>query len=312
MARTVADTRRIVESGKKAILIGWENAYPLTLCGSDHEYNLKIFGKASDKRDCGKQILEIKAGAHYVGLTHFGHNQFADSSNPHPQRDKNRPRHNGVSEQGRDLIKTLNKFGIMVDVSHASKASMMQAADLSTTPIIASHSGAKAIGDHPRNLDDEQLRKIAAIGGVAQMVAFDAYVKPFTSEQKAFQKSLREELGLETADKRRSASEEVKAEYKERIKAIWDIKPRATIADFVDHIDHAVKVAGINHVGIASDFDGGGGLDGWEDASQTANVTAELLRRGYSEGDIAKIWGENLLRVMAAAQSAAQSHKTGQ
>jgi len=287
LALTAADVRRIVASQKRAVMVGMENAYPLgeTLTG------LEAWGRR---------------GVRYVGITHFGHNQFAESSNPHSERDAGQAGDQGLSDLGRKLIEALNEAGIMVDVSHAAKTSMMQAADLSTTPIIASHSGAKAIGDNPRNLDDEQLRKIAEVGGVAQMVAFDAYVKPFNPMQKAFQKALRTELGLETPAKRAVATEAIKAEYKERIKEMWEIAPRASLADFVDHIDHAVKIAGIEHVGIASDFDGGGGVAGWEDASQTANVTAELLKRGYSEADIAKLWGENLLRVMEAVEAAAK------
>ena len=244
-------------------------------------------------------------GVRYVGLTHFGHNQFGDSSNPDFTRDSG-PRHNGLSPLGRDLVNALNEHGIMVDVSHTGKETMMQAADLSRTPIIASHSGVKAVADSARNLDDEQLRKIRDVDGVAQMVALDNYVKPFTKAQGEFREALRKELGLDTAEGRGMASEATRAEYARRVKGMWDIEPRASVANFVDHIDHAVKIAGIDHVGIASDFDGGGGVDGWEDASASLNVTAELVARGYSEDDIAKIWGGNLLRVMEAVEAGAK------
>jgi membrane dipeptidase len=203
----------------------------------------------------------------------------------------------------------LNRAGVMVDVSHAGRKTMLQAIEISKAPIIASHSGVKAIADSPRNLDDEQLRAIAANGGVAQMVALDAYVKLFTPEQIAFRDGLRKEMGLETAAQRRAASAETNEAYEKRLKAIFDIAPRASIADFVDHIDHAVKVAGVDHVGIASDFDGGGGIVGWEDASDTLNVTRELVRRGYSDEAIAKIWGGNLLRVLGAVEEAAERLK---
>lgn len=282
LATTADDVRRIVGEGKNAVLVGMENAYPL-----------------------GPSIDDVprwaERGVRYMGLTHFGHNQFGDSSNPHPERDSG-PRHNGLSPLGKTLVESLNYHGIMVDVSHAGKATMMQAADLSKTPIIASHSGVKAVADSARNLDDEQLRKIRDVNGVAQMVALDAYVKPYTQEQTDFRGALRKELKLETSAERGAASPALLAEYDKRILGMWAIEPRASVSDFVDHIDHAVSVAGIDHVGIASDFDGGGGIEGWEDASQTQNVTAELMKRGYSDADIAKIWGGNLLRVMEAVE----------
>lgn len=285
LVTTSDDVKRAVTEGRHAALIGMENAYPL-----------------------GESVKDVKLwaerGVRYVGLTHFGHNQFGDSSNMNFQRD-NGPRHNGLSELGRDLVKELNDYGIMVDVSHTGKETMMQAADLSRAPIIASHSGVKAVADSARNLDDEQLRKIAEVGGVAQMVALDAYVKPYTEEQVAYRDNLRKEMGMDTSQKRGEASAEKRAEYFKRLNGMWDISPRASASDFVDHIDHAVKVAGIDHVGIASDFDGGGGLDGWEDASLSQNITAELVRRGYSEEAIGKIWSGNLLRVMEAARQAA-------
>lgn len=280
LAKTAADVRRIVAAGKHAVLVGMENAYPL-----------------------GESIESIpfwaERGVRYVGLTHFGHNQFGDSSNPNSQRDQG-PKWNGLSPLGQDLVRALNDNGIMVDVSHTGKATMMQAADLSRTPIIASHSGVKAVADTERNLDDEQLLKIKAVNGVAQMVALGAYVKLPTAEQKAARDALDKEFGD------RSSWDQAKRDlYVLRRAEITAMAPEANVSDFVDHIDHAVKVAGIDHVGIASDFDGGGGVEGWRDASETENVTAELVRRGYSEGDIAKIWGENLLRVMEAVEAGA-------
>jgi len=280
LAKTADDVRRIVADGKHAVLIGMENAYPL-----------------------GESVEAIPMwadrGVRYVGLTHFGHNQFGDSSNPNPVRDDG-PKWNGLSPLGKSLVAALNDNGIMVDVSHTGKATMMQAADLSRTPIIASHSGVKAFADSARNLDDEQLRKIAEVDGVAQMVALGSYVKLPTAEQQA----ARDKLDGEYGD--RNTWDQVKrdAYMTERAK-ITAMAPEASVADFVNHIDHAVNIAGIDHVGIASDFDGGGGIDGWQDASETANVTAELVKRGYSEDDIAKIWGGNLLRVMEAVEQGA-------
>lgn len=281
LAKTADDVRRITGEGRHAILIGMENAYPI--------------GEALDTL-----AYYAEAGVRYVGITHFGHNQFGDSSNPHPVRDDG-PKWNGLSPLGKDLVRELNDLGVMVDVSHACKATMMQAADLSRTPIIASHSGVKAVADSARNLDDEELRKIAEVGGVAQMVALGSYVKLPTAEQQAARSALDAEFG-----DRNSWDQAKRDLYMDRRDDITAMAPEANVADFVDHIDHAVKVAGIGHVGIASDFDGGGGIDGWKDASETQNVTEELVKRGYSEEDIAKIWGGNLLRVMEAVETEAR------
>lgn len=281
LAKTAADARSIVEAGKYAVMIGMENAYPL--------------GESVESVP-----LWAERGVRYMGITHFGHNQFGDSSNMNFTRDDG-PKWNGLSPLGEDLVRAMNDNGIMVDVSHAGKETMMQAADLSRTPIIASHSGVKAVADSARNLDDEQLIKIAEVGGVAQMVALGSYVKLPTPKQQA----ARDKLDAEYGD--RNSWDQLKrdAYMAERAK-ITAMAPEARVSDFVDHIDHAVKVAGIDSVGIASDFDGGGGIGGWQNAAETANVTAELVKRGYSEQDIAKIWGGNLLRVMEAVEKGAK------
>ena len=281
LAKTAQDVRDIVASGKYAVLIGVENAYPL-----------------------GESVEDVplwaERGVRYMGITHFGHNQFGDSSNMNFTRD-NGPKWNGLSPLGKDLVRAMNDNGIMVDVSHAGKETMMQAADLSRTPIIASHSGVKAVADSARNLDDEQLRKIKEVGGVAQMVALGAYVKLPTAEQQAARDALDKEYG-----DRNTWDQAKRDAYMVRRAAITAMAPEANISDFADHIDHAVKIAGIDHVGISSDFDGGGGIVGWKDASETANLTAEMLKRGYSEEDVAKIWGGNLLRVMEAVEAGAK------
>jgi membrane dipeptidase len=289
LATDAGQARKIARTGRKVALIGMENAYPL---GPDPTQS---------------DIDQIAAaGVRYVGIAHFGHNQFGDSSNPNVEGGDADEKWGGLSPAGRDLVAMLNRSGVMVDVSHASRKVMMEAAALSAAPIIASHSGVKAIADSPRNLDDEQLRALAANGGVVQIVALDVYVKPLNAAQQALQETIRAELNAVTAAQRAAMSPEQQADYDERMKARWRIAPRASVADFVDHIDHAVKVAGIDHVGIASDFDGGGGVAGWEDAAETLNVTRELVRRGYSEADIAKIWGGNLLRVLEAAAARAR------
>jgi membrane dipeptidase len=286
LAKTSDDVRRIAASGKRVALIGMENAYPI-----------------------GNSVASVpmwaERGVRYMGITHMGHNQFGDSSNPSTIRNEPESQHGGLSELGKELVDAMNAAGIMVDVSHAGKQTMMQAVARSKVPVIASHSGVLGVAESLRNLDDEQLRALADTGGVAQMVALGVYVKALTPEQESFKTVLREDLGIADDKAFAERSDEVRAIYNERYKEIYDISPRATIADYADHIDHAVKIAGIDHVGIASDFDGGGGIDGWQDATETENVTKELIKRGYSQEDIAKIWGGNLLRVLDAVQDGA-------
>lgn len=288
LARTAAEARKIAKSGRKVAFIGMENAFPL---GPDPQQS---------------DIDRIAAdGVRYVGVTHFGHNQFGDSSNPNFEGGDTEKRWGGLAPKGEALVAMLNRAGIMVDVSHAGRKTTLDAVRLSTAPIIASHSGVMAVAQSPRNLDDEQLKAIKANGGVVQIVALDIYVKPLTVEQLAVQNRVRKEMGLETPAARAAMSPEVEAEYEKRMAERWKISPRASVSDFVDHIDHVVRTIGVDHAGIASDFDGGGGIVGWENAGETLNVTRELVRRGYTEADIAKIWGGNLLRVLAAVEKEA-------
>ncbi|GAB4518547.1 MAG: pyoverdine-tailoring dipeptidase-like protein PvdM [Parvularculaceae bacterium] len=287
LALTARDVERIHREGKRVALIGMENPYPL-----------------------GPSVADVPLwharGVRYMGLTHFGHNQFGDSSNPNPARDTADNQNGGLTELGRELVRALNDAGIMIDVSHAGRETMLQAAELSRAPIIASHSGSRALVAHPRGLDDEQMRALARNGGVAQAVGLSRYVKDYPPEIQAAVDALRARYGVETEWDLQNLSEEDRQALQEAQSSIEAGAPRATVADFVDHIDHMVEVAGIDHVGISSDFDGGGGVVGWENAAETLNVTKELVRRGYSEADIAKIWGGNLLRVMREVERAAR------
>ncbi len=288
LATSAADARKIAKTGREVAFIGMENSFPL--------------GPAPTQADIDRLHRD---GVRYAGVTHFGHNQFGDSSNPNKDAGDADEKWGGLSPKGAELVAMLNRAGIMVDVSHAGRKTMMQAIAASNAPIIASHSGVKAVADTPRNLDDEQLKALAVNGGVVQIVALDVYVKPLNDAQKAYQEKIRKEMGLETSAARAAMSPEVEADYDKRMEGVWDISARATVADFVDHIDHAVKIAGVDHVGIASDFDGGGGIVGWADASETLNVTRELVKRGYSEADIEKIWSGNLLRVLSDVERVA-------
>jgi membrane dipeptidase len=299
LAYTAADVRRIAASGRKVALIGVENGYSL-----------------------GEDVRRVKEfydlGARYLSLAHNGHSQLSDSNTG--ERD-GVWKWNGLSPLGKEVVAELNRVGIMIDVSHPSKASMMQTVALSKAPIIASHSAARALCDHSRNLDDEQLRALARNGGVVQLVAFNSYVKtpPAPSPERVTAvAALRTEFGLPAQGGGRGAlaalSAERRAEYQERVAALdrqFPPPPRATVADFVDHIDYVVKLIGIDHVGISSDFDGGGGVEGWNDASETFNVTLELVRRGYTEEQIGKLWSGNLLRVMDEVQEVAKRLQGG-
>jgi membrane dipeptidase len=203
-------------------------------------------------------------GAIYMTLTHFGHNALGDSSNPRAELGDPQEEHGGLSELGRQVVVEMNRLGMLVDIAHTSKKTMMQAAKLSRTPVLSTHSCIKALCDNARNLDDEQLDLLAAVGGVVQITAVPGFLKTGGK--------------IETV----------------------------TVADYCDHVDYAVKRIGIDHVGLSSDFDGGGGFTGWRDASESHNLTAELARRGYGPSQIAALWGGNFLRLLRIAETSAE------
>ena len=304
LALTAADVARIAKAGKKVALIGIENAYPL-----------------------GTDITRVKEfydrGGRYISLAHNGHSQFADSNTG--ERD-GKWLHNGLSELGKQVIAEANKWGIMIDLSHPSKAANLQALALTRAPVIASHSAARALADHSRNMDDEQLLALKKNGGVIQTVAFAGYVKinkPDSPERAAAIAALRKEFGLPAPgpgggglggamNRLTPAQREQFTARMAEIDKKMPGDPRATVADFVDHIDYLVKKIGLDHVGISSDFDGGGGVTGWNGAEETFNVTLELVRRGYTEEQIGKLWSGNLLRVMAEVETVARQIQAGQ
>lgn len=305
LALTSDEVRRIVKSGKKVAMIGIENGYPV-----------------------GKDISNVEKfydlGGRYMSLSHNGHSQLSDSNTGETDSIW---LHNGLSDLGKKVIKEMNRLGMMIDVSHPSKEAMKAMIELSEAPIIASHSSARALCDHSRNLDDEQLQWLKENGGVIQTVAFAAYLNTEKAETySAFQK----EVGLkvmdsmnvaylERSDLKELSTEERDAYYSvlEKVRPIVDAKIKGmknapqgvNVADFVDHIDYMVDKIGIEHVGISSDFDGGGGIEGWNDASETFNVTLELVKRGYTEEQIGLLWSGNLLRVLDDVQAYAKSTK---
>ena len=237
--------------------------------------------------------------------------------------------HNGLSDLGKEAVSEMNRLGIMIDVSHPSKEAMKQMIELSKAPIIASHSSARALCDHSRNLDDEQLQLMKTNGGVVQTVAFSSYLNTEKHEARNnYMKTIYEEvadsLGIEWFERSQFSTltdaqkEGFMENYpkvvnigKDLAKNKTDVPEAVNVSDFVDHIDYMVKLIGIDHVGISSDFDGGGGIEGWSDASETMNVTSELVERGYSQEDIAKLWGENLLRVLDEVQAVAKTLQEG-
>ena len=278
LALSPKDIYRAKENNLLSAAIGIENGYTIgeDISLLDYYYSL---------------------GARYMTLAHIGHNQISDSSIPSKRLNNSEKMHNGISSFGRKVIKRMNNIGMMVDISHISEEAAFEAIQLSRSPVIASHSCAKSIADHPRNLSDDLILALASKGGVIQVVAFPNYVKVDNSRFFAIM-----ELGKEVAkiygDRNFIPSmHAIKDEYTEGIKEINKRHPLPSVDDLIDHIDYIVELVGIDYVGISSDFGGGGILEGWIDASQTNFVTERLRKRGYSENDIKKIWGENILRV---------------
>ena len=302
LATSAEEARRIFASGRKVIFIGIENGFSM---GTDIT-NVQRFHDL---------------GGRYMSLAHNGHSQLSDSNTG--ERDDVWMWH-GLSPLGKQVIPEMNRVGMMIDISHPSKASMMQTLQITKAPIIASHSGVRAICNVSRNLDDEQLKALAKNGGVAQLVAFSGYVKcdPARDALRADAiAGLRKEFGV-TGTGQREVSASIaalpEAQRNAYLSRQEDINARrypqeapATVSDFVDHIDYAVKLIGIDHVGISSDFDGGGGVNNWRSASETFNVTLELVRRGYTETQIGKIWSGNLLRVLGDVEKVAKRMQRG-
>lgn len=280
------DVERIASSGKLVAAIGIENGYAigtdLALLAAYHEL-----------------------GARYMTLAHSGNNDIADSATARDRGGEAEPEHGGVSEFGARVIAEMNRLGILVDVSHISKEAMLAAARLSAAPVIASHSSVAALHGHARNLDDEQLEALRASGGVLQTVALGAFLTESAEQLSTAYAGLRSDFGMIPGQQPEELGAEPAIDFLDRLEGLNRRHPDATVADFVDHVDYAVERIGIDHVGISSDFDGGGGVSGWADASETLNVTIELLRRGYTEAEIGQLWGGNLLRVWREAERVA-------
>lgn len=293
IARTAQEVAEAQDKGLTALILGFQNARSL-------EGELDNLDRFYD------------AGVRVFALNHLGHNDFSDSSRPAHDAARGvyeAPAHNGLSDLGRQAIARINALGGVIDVSQMSKEATLQAVALSKSPVIASHSNVRAISDATRNLSDEEIDRIGQTGGVIHVSPFAAYLINFSTPEKLQAiKLAREAAGLPP-------------HYSYPYELYWEIPDPAARAAFTssirsalgpasldllaDHIDYIVHKIGIDHVGIGTDFNHGGGIEGYEDASEAPAVTEILLRRGYSAEDIAKIWGGNFMRVMAAAEKTA-------
>lgn len=275
VATTPEDVVRLEKEGKRAIYIGMENGFPL---GQELDRVEEFYNK----------------GVRYITLCHSSNNDVCDSST-----DKKGPEFNGLSPFGKKVVKEMNRLGMMIDVSHISDKSFYDVVELSKVPVIASHSSVRAIAHHKRNMTDDMIKTLAKNGGVIQICLLDDYIKDPDTTTVRYQKEqeLRKVFNTSFA----KMSDEEQAEVRRQWRELDEKYPKQlpTVADCVDHIDHVKKLVGIDYVGIGSDFDGGGGLADCADVSQMPNITAEMLKRGYSEGEIAKVWGGNFLRVFA-------------
>jgi len=272
MAYSAEDVIRLTRSGRKAILMGLEGGHAL---------------------QASEEVLEqlYEAGIRYVTLTHTGTHSWADAS-------QSRPQHGGLTDRGRDLVRAMNRLGMIVDLSHVSDSTFYDALDVAEAPVILSHSSARALVNNIRNVNDDMLRAVAENGGVVMINFFDAMVN-----------------GHLTDDVMEAVYARLQREHQGNLNQIWPVIraerrdrgiPSGTLGDILDHIDHAVHVAGVDHVGLGSDFDGVSSLpEGMEDVTRLPWITHSLLKRGYSEGDVRKILGGNTLRVLAEAEQLA-------
>jgi len=278
LAYTPEDAYRIKKTGRRAIFIGLENGYPI-----------------------GRDLTRIREfydlGARYITLCHTKNNDICDSSTDSTE-------HGGLSEFGREVVRVMNSMGMMIDLSHASDATFYDALAESQAPVILSHSCARALCNEPRNVTDDMLRALVQNDGVIQLCLYSGYIK--TIAQNPRREAIMDSLDLAYPDYNKMTDDQ-KVRYLEERDKLDEHYPAilATVQDAVDHIDHIVAVAGIDHVGIGSDFDGGGGIEGCFDVSETKNITVELLRRGYNSKDIGKIWSGNFMRVFREVQKVA-------
>ncbi len=282
VATTSSDAERLKALGKRAIYIGMENGFPL---GTDISRIKEFYDK----------------GVRYITLSHSRNNEICDSST-----DSNGPEHNGLSKFGKKVVKEMNRQGIIVDVSHISDKAFYDVMKRSKAPVIASHSSVRAIARHPRNMTDDMIQALAKNGGVIQICLLDDYVKDPDTTTVRYQKM--QELRKIYDTEFETMNDEEKAVFRQKWRETQEKYPKElpTVADLVDHIDHVKNLVGIDYVGIGSDFDGGGGLADCQDVSQFPNITREMVKRGYTEEEILKVWGGNFFRVFSEVEALAK------
>lgn len=285
LALSAADIRRAHREGKRAVLLGMEGGHMI----NDSLAMLRIYADL---------------GIRYLTLTHGRNTNWADASTDEPQ-------HNGLTDFGREVVRELNRLGVMVDVSHVADTTFWHALETSRAPVIASHSSVRAISNHPRNMSDEMIRALGQRGGVIQITFVDTFLSQelYDAQEAAREERSRRRAELdhrfpEDQQARREAYQQLDRELRARMPAVsWE--------KILDHIDHAVKLAGVNHVGIGSDFDGATMPVGMEDCTALPKITEGLLRRGYSAEDVTKILGGNLLRVMEEVERVSRELRAG-
>jgi membrane dipeptidase len=286
LAVSAADVEAAAKSGKRAIIVGFLNAYP--------------FGESLEPID-----IYYRAGVRSFGFVHAGNNAYADSSRPSGEP---KVEWGGLSPLGKAAVAKLNDLGVIIDISQLTPDGVFQVLKLSRAPVVASHSGVKGVVDAPRNLSDAELDAVKTQGGVVQIVAFSPYLVKPGPDFAAKVAPVRAEYGLpatyaKTSDGADTLTPERRLAYTHAISALL---PKATVKDLVDSVDYAVKRIGIDHVGLSSDFNHGGGVIGWSNEGEAPAVTAELVRHGYGEADIDKLWGGNYLRVFKAVEAKAR------
>jgi membrane dipeptidase len=285
IALSEKDALRLEKAGKRAIYIGMENGFPLA-------------------KDISRVEEFYRKGVRYITLCHSYNNDICDSST-----DRKGPEHNGLSAYGEQVVREMNRLGMIIDVSHISDKSFFDVLKVSEAPVIASHSSVRSIAHHNRNLSDEMIKALAAKGGVIQICLLNEYIKDPDTTQVGYRKMAEfrkkwypvwDKLSDKEKAEVRKQRSDIEREFPEQLPAV---------KDYVDHIDHVAKIAGVDYVGIGSDFDGGGGLADCNDVSQFPNITRELLARGYSEKEINKIWGGNFFRVFREVEKIAAKRK---
>jgi len=285
IATSVADIRRAKRTGKIAALMGIEGGHAI----EDSLPTLREF---------------YRLGVRYMTLTWNNTNNWADANRP-PKK------HNGLSDFGKEVVREMNRLGMLVDISHVSDDTMNDVLDVSTAPVIASHSSARALSNVPRNIPDDVLKRIAKNGGVVQVNFYSVFVDEKTVAPQSAERDKRLKSQQDAIDQKYKDDPERRAEESDKLEAANPLPP-LPISKLIDHIDHIVKVAGVDHVGIGADFDGANDMpEGAQDVSMLPNITYELLKRGYSERDIRKILGENLLRAMAEAERVSRGSISG-